>query len=153
MSISDELMWRYYALLTDVGEDELSDLQARVARGDLHPRQAKVDLAVRIVSDFHSAGEANAAAAEFDRVHVQGALPADLKDVVVAFGGEPARALARVLVDAGLAASASDAGRRMQQGGVKLGGVKVTDPRARVDPSALPAVLQSGRHAVRLIAG
>jgi tyrosyl-tRNA synthetase len=152
MSISDALMWRYYALLTDAREDDLVELQARVARGDLHPRQAKVDLATRIVTDFHSAEEARAAATEFDRVHAQGALPADLRDVAVEFGGEPVKALARVLVEAGLAASSSEAGRKMQQGGVKLGGVKVTDPRARVEASALPAVLQAGRHAVRLVA-
>jgi tyrosyl-tRNA synthetase len=152
MSISDALMWRYYALLTDTREDEIVGMQARVARGDLHPRQAKVDLATRIVSDFHSAEEARAAATEFDRVHAQGALPADLRDVAVEFGGEPARALARVLVEAGLAASSSEAGRKMQQGGVKLDGVKVTDPRARVEADGLPAVLQAGRHAVRLVA-
>jgi tyrosyl-tRNA synthetase len=153
MSISDGLMWRYYALLTGAREDEISEMQARVARGHLHPRQAKVDLAMRIVSDFHSVEAARDAAAEFDRVHAQGALPADLRDVVVDFGGEASKAVARVMVDAGLAASSSEAGRKMQQGGVKLDAVKVTDPRARVEASALPVVLQAGRHAVRLVVG
>jgi tyrosyl-tRNA synthetase len=151
MSISDVLMWRYYALLTDVGDAAVADMQARVAHGGVHPRQAKVDLATRIVSDFHSPDAARAAAAEFDRVHAQGALPADLKDVPVDFGGESSKPLARVLVDAGLAVSSSEAGRKMQQGGVKIDGVRVADPRARLEGAALPAVLQAGRHAVRLV--
>jgi tyrosyl-tRNA synthetase len=56
-----------------------------------------------------------------------------------------------VLVEAGLASSTSEAGRKMQQGGVKLDGEKMTDPRARLEPSRLPAILQAGRHAIRLV--
>jgi tyrosyl-tRNA synthetase len=151
MSISDALMWRYYVLLTDATASEVSAMQAAVAGGTLHPRQAKVDLAKRIVTDFHDAEQAARAAAEFDRVHAQGALPSELKTVAVDFGSEESKPLARVLVDAGLATSTSEAGRKMQQGGVKLDGEKVTDPRARLDASRLPAVLQAGRHAVRLV--
>jgi tyrosyl-tRNA synthetase len=151
MSISDGLMWRYYALLTGAREDEVAAMEARVARGELHPRQAKVDLATRIVTDFHSAEAARAAATEFDRVHAQGALPSEMKEVPIEFGGGSSKALARVLVEAGLAASSSEAGRKMQQGGVKIEGEKVSDPRARLDGARLPVVLQVGRHAVRLV--
>jgi tyrosyl-tRNA synthetase len=151
MSISDDLMWRYYLLLTDIGEGGVADLRTKVTRGDVHPRQAKMDLATRIVSDFHSPGAARAAAEEFDRVHAHGALPTDLRDVTLDFGVEGSKALARVLVEAGLASSTSEAGRKMQQGGVKLEGEKVTDPRARLEPSRLPAILQAGRHAIRLV--
>jgi tyrosyl-tRNA synthetase len=78
-------------------------------------------------------------------------LPADLREVRIEFGSETSRALTRILVDAGLASSASDAGRRIQQGGVKLDGRKVEDVRYRVAPEGLPRVLQTGRHAVRLM--
>jgi tyrosyl-tRNA synthetase len=152
MSISDRLMWRYYALLTPLGEGGATDLRSRVDRGQAHPKEAKADLARQIVSELHGHAAAARAAAEFDRVHGQRHLPSDLRDVTMVFDGESDRALARVLVDAGLAASTSDAGRRIQQGGVRVNGERVTDARARVSLSDLPLVLQTGRHAVRLIA-
>ena len=111
----------------------------------------KSDLARRIVAELHSPAAADEAAAEFDRVHSRGELPSDLRDVSVEFGSDAARPLARVLVEVGLAASASDAGRRIQQGGVRVNGARVTDVRARLSPGDLPVVLQSGRRAVRLV--
>jgi len=151
MSVSDELMWRYYALLTEVGDSAIEALRQRVDAGDLHPRQAKVDLARRVVADFHDEAAAAEAAAEFDRVHSRGELPTDLRDVEVDFGGESSRALSRVLADAGLAASASDATRKIQQGGVKIAGERVSDIKHRVHREELPLVVQAGRHAVRLV--
>jgi tyrosyl-tRNA synthetase len=153
MSISDDLMWRYYLLLTDIGEEGVAMMKASVARGRLHPKSAKTDLGRRIVSDFHSPGAAERAAAEFDRVHARGDLPTELREVLVPFGGEASRALTRVLVDAGLATSTSDAGRKIQQGGVRLNGERISSLRASVAPSDLPKVLQAGRHAVRLVGG
>ncbi len=152
MSVSDDLMWRYYLLLTDLTRDEIDALKAQVASGGLHPKQAKVDLARRIVSQFHDADAAGKAVAEFDRVHARGELPEDLREVVVAFDTEPSRPLPRILVEAGLATSAADAGRKIQQGGVRLAGERVTDPKRRLEASDLPVVLQAGRHAVRLSA-
>ena len=152
MSVSDALMWRYYRLLTNRTTAEVQALEASVASGAVHPKQAKVDLAREIVTEFHDAEAASQVAAEFDRVHARRELPADLRDVRVDFGGETSLALTRVMVDAGLAPSASDAGRRIQQGGVKLDGQKVEDVRYRVTPQELPLVLQTGRHAVRLVA-
>jgi tyrosyl-tRNA synthetase len=151
MSVSDDLMWRYYLLLTDLGEARVAERHAEVRRGALHPKQAKIDLAMRIVSDFHSPEDAARAAAEFERVHAKGELPADLQEVAIDFAGHPDRSLARVLVDAGLASSTSEAGRKIQQGGVRLDGERATDPRARLDGARLPLTLQVGRHAVRLV--
>ena len=151
MSISDELMWRYYPLLTPLTGDDVGALRSRVERGELHPKQAKADLARRIVGDFHSPEAAARAAEEFERVHARGELPAEIADLAVEFGGEPQKALARIIAEAGLAASASEAGRKIAQGGVRLGGERVADPRYRVDPAALPAVLQVGRRVVRLV--
>ncbi len=152
MSISDPLMWRYYSLLTSLGHEGVAELRSRVDEGRTHPKQAKVNLASQIVSEFHGEAAAERAVAEFERVHRERDLPSELRDVTVGFEGEPARALARVLVDAGLAASTSDAGRKIKQGGVRVNGERVTDARARLSPSDLPLVLQTGRHAVRLIA-
>jgi tyrosyl-tRNA synthetase len=151
MSVSDALMWRYYALLTDLSATAVHDLQRKVEHGELHPKRAKADLAARLVADYHGADAASTAAAEFERVHARGELPADVREVRVDFGAEPARALPRLLVDAGLAPSTSDAGRRIQQGGVKVNGEKIGDVKARIEASQLPLILQSGRHAVRLV--
>ena len=128
-------------------------MRARVDAGQLHPKQAKIDLARRIVTEFHDAQSRDRAAAEFDRVHARGELPSDLREVVVAFEGDAAKALTRIIVDAGLAASTSEAGRKIQQGGVRLGGTRIADARHRLQPSDLPAVLQVGRHTVQLVAG
>src|SRR5215471_663910 len=67
MSISDELMWRYYELLTDIGTDEINAMRFRCESGAENPRDAKVDLAKRIITDFHSKDDADAAADEFER--------------------------------------------------------------------------------------
>jgi len=151
MSTSDALMWRYYLLLTDVGEDGVDDLRRRVERGELHPRQAKVDLARRIVSEFHDTESASRAAEEFDRVHRMRNVPSVLREAAVEFGSASSLPLTRIMVDAGLADSASDAGRKIEQGGVRLNGERITDPRARLSSADIPALLQAGRHAVRLV--
>ena len=151
MSIADTLMWRYYLLLTDLTADEIDALKQQVTDGTLHPKQAKVDLASRIVTAFHDAEAASHAAAEFERVHAKGELPSDLRDVAVDFGSESSKALTRILVDAGLATSTSEAGRKIQQGGVKIGGSKIADLKHRLSAEHLPIVVQAGRHAIRLV--
>jgi tyrosyl-tRNA synthetase len=113
---------------------------------------AKVDLARRIVAEFHDPAAADAAAAEFDRVHARRELPTQLRDVRLDWGGETERSLTRVLVEAGLATSTSEAGRKIQQGGVKVNGERVVDLRRRVHVDELPVVLQAGRHAVQITA-
>jgi tyrosyl-tRNA synthetase len=151
MSVSDVLMWRYYRLLTDKTPDEIGALEAAVSSGQIHPKQAKIDLARTIVTQFHDAEAASLAAAEFDRVHARGELPSDLREVVVAFEGDAEVALTRILADAGLAASTSEAGRKIQQGGVRVNGEKVSDMKLRIRSSSLPLTVQAGRHAVRLV--
>jgi tyrosyl-tRNA synthetase len=153
MSISDDLMWRYYLLLTDVGEERIGAMRAAFERDELHPKHAKMELARRIVGDFHSADAAARAAEEFDRVHARRELPSHVPTARVEFSGESFRSLARVIVDVGLASSTSEAGRKIQQGGVRLNRGLVSDPRARLFQSDLPAVLQVGRRAVELSAG
>jgi tyrosyl-tRNA synthetase len=151
MSVSDELMWRYYLLLTDVGEDRIAAIKQEVGEGRRHPKQAKMDLARRIVADFHPAADADAAAAAFEARFSRGEIDVDqLPRVVVARGDCPV-ALARLVVIAGLASSASEATRKAQQGGVRLDGGKVTDARLRIDGDRLPLTLEVGRRAVRIV--
>jgi tyrosyl-tRNA synthetase len=150
MSISDELMWRYYGLLTDMSRSQIDTLKTQVSDGGVHPKQAKVDLAKRIVGDFHDSAAAEAAAAEFERVHARGELPSDLQTFPVDFAGEANRALSRIMVEAKLAASTSEASRKIQQGGVRVNGDRVEDIKRRIEPRDLPLTLQVGRLAVRL---
>ena len=148
MSISDDLMWRYYTLLTDMTPDEVAGLRSRVTAGTLHPKQAKVDLARGIVSDFHSAEEAATAVEQFDRRFAKRELPVHAR-VVELSDEEWGWSLEKRLVAAGLADSTSDARRKVTQGGVRINGDKVSIG------SAVPAseyLLQAGKlAAVRII--
>jgi tyrosyl-tRNA synthetase len=151
MSISDELMWRYYLLLTDESAASVDRLRSAVAAGTTHPKQAKVDLAKRIVTDFHSAGEAERAASQFEARFTRGELVADsLAEVVVAIP-EGGMGLAKLVAEAGLAVSSSEAMRKIQQGGVKVDRSRVTDAKARVQSAQLPLTLEVGRRAVRVV--
>jgi tyrosyl-tRNA synthetase len=150
MSISDELMWRYYLLLTDLSAAEIDALRARVAGSAVHPKQAKVDLAVRIVTDFHGRAAADQAASAFDARFARGELAEDqLAEVTVELAGDDIT-LPRLIVAAGLAPSTSDASRKIQQGGVKLDRQRVADIKARVPAGPQPVVLEVGRRAVRV---
>nr|AAP58481.1 putative tyrosyl-tRNA synthetase [uncultured Acidobacteriota bacterium] len=143
MSISDDLMWRYYLLLTDLTPAEVLGVRTRVESGTLHPKQAKVDLATRIVTDFHGGETAARAADQFERRFTKKELPVDA--ATIELGDEDWNAsLEKRLVRCGLAESTSDARRKIQQGGVRIDGQK-----AEVGSSA-PAgdyLLQAGKHA------
>lgn len=152
MSISDELMWRYYLLLTDDSAEAVERLRAAVAAGTTHPKQAKVELAKRIVTDFHSAAAAAAAAEQFEARFTRGELSeASLAEVGVSIpaGGV---GLAKLVAEAGLAVSSSEAMRKIQQGGVKVDRARVTDGKTRVQSAQLPLTLEVGRRAVRVVA-
>ena len=152
MSISDELMWRYYLLLTDESEAAVSTLRQRVDEGVIHPKAAKVTLAHRIVTDFHGAPSATAAQDAFEARFTRGEMDvASLPQVEVLVPTGGSVALSRVMVDAGLAASSSEATRKIQQGGVKLDREKVTSVTARVDLTGAERLLEVGRKAVRLM--
>lgn len=122
MSISDELMWRYYELLTDLTPDEIANLKARVEQGE-NPRNLKAGLAKRIITDFHSATEADAAEEAFARQFVRKEVPDEIDERRVPTGAHP---LAQLLADTGLAASKGEARRLIEQGGVKIDGEKAS---------------------------
>ena len=148
MSISDDLMWSYYELLTDESVSGLAALKSRVTGGALHPKQAKIDLATRVVLDFHTTTEAKSAAAEFDRVHAKGERPSEMPELVLSLGAEW-RPLNRIILDAGLATSASDATRKIGGGAVSIEGQKVSDRHWKPTPGEY--ILQVGRRFARLI--
>ena len=147
MSISDDLMWSYYELLTDLSTSEIDSMKERAAAGALHPKQAKVDLARRIVADFHSTGAATSAADEFERRFAKGNLPSDLseRDLEIPESG---KRLTRVLLDCEFADSGSAAMRLIDQGSVRIDGARVEDRWLRVMPDRGPFVLQVGKRKV-----
>jgi tyrosyl-tRNA synthetase len=148
MSISDDLMWRYYLLLTDLSEPEIDDRKRHVTDGALHPKQAKVELAKRIVTDFHSPAEADRAAAAFEARSSGDFASADLPEVRIRLPEGASLGVTKLVVEAGLASSASDASRKIQQGGVRLDGARVESSTQRVQPGSM--VLEVGRRAVRV---
>ncbi len=151
MSVSDDLMWSWYELLTDLSAAEIERLRAEVAGGGLHPKRAKQALGRRIVGDFHSAAAAAAAELEFERRFAAGALPAELGERVVALSPDGAR-LSALMVEVGFAASNSAATRLIEQGSVRVDGERIADRAVRLPPDAGPFVLQVGkRRVVRVV--
>ena len=145
MSISDELMWRYYELLSDRPAREYLEWKDRCAAGRMNPRSAKAALAEEIVARFHSQEAARRAAEEFDQVFQKGGLPDDVPTVAVAWEGETIW-LPRLLVVAGAAASSSEARRLISQGAVSIDGETVTDVEAELPPpDADPYLLRVGK--------
>jgi tyrosyl-tRNA synthetase len=126
MSISDELMLRYYELLTDITPDALARLKEDLASGVKHPRQVKEDLAKAMVARYHSRTAAEHEALEFIRVLREREAPEEIEAVTLKVS-EATLWLPRLLVDSGLAGSTSEARRLITQGGVQVEGEKVTD--------------------------
>ena len=128
MQISDELMWRYYLLLTDKTEGDIAALRARVADGSLHPMEAKIALGKLIVADYHSAADADSAAAVFDNVVRRKQAPSEIETVALPEGvvKDGAIRVDKLLARIGLAESVTDAARKIKAGAVEIGGAKWT---------------------------
>ncbi len=139
MSISDELMWQYFELLSFRPMSQITALKAEVQAGR-NPRDVKVDLAMEIVARFHSAAAAEGALADFEARFKQGAIPDDIAQVSLA--GAPMGIVA-TLKAAGLAPSSTEAVRNIEQGGVKIDGEKVSDRNLAL--AAGTYVLQVGK--------
>ena len=146
MSVSDDLMWEYYTLLTDLPPAEIDAMRAAAVAGELHPRQAKVDLARRLVTDFHTVAEAQAAGEAFERQFSRREVPTDVEawDAEVA---EPGRRLSSIMTGAGLAKSNAAAVRLISQGAVKIDGIRVTERFHTIPAGQAPFTLQVGRRA------
>jgi tyrosyl-tRNA synthetase len=141
MSISDDLMWRYYELLSFRPMSDVNALKAEV-QGGRNPRDVKVLLAQEIVARFHSPAAAERALADFESRFRDNAIPDDLPETAIA-ASEPI-ALVQVMKQAGLVPSTSEAMRMIEQGGVKIDGERVAD-RALKLAIGTQAVLQVGK--------
>jgi len=132
MSISDEVMWTYYELLTDVPSEELARWRAEADAGHLNPRDVKAQLARRLVAEFHSEAAARRAEEEFTRVFRERGLPSEIPVFHLSAPVGERVELARVLVQSGLAPSMREARRLIEQGGVHVDGERLADPRAHI---------------------
>ncbi len=123
LSISDDLMWRYYELLSSKTIDEIEDLKSKVKSGELHPKSAKEHLAMEIVQKYHDFDSAIKAKEEFDRVHKNRDIPTDIES----FEFKSPIWIAKALVGARLSPSTSQARRDIKQGAVKIDQQKIDD--------------------------
>lgn len=130
MRLSDDLMLRYYELLTDMTPDELGQLKHDLKSGKKHPRDVKVNLAKFFVDRFHGAGNGAKAEAEFNEIFVNKGVPDEIPEVKVAAIAEIW--ICRLMADAQLAPSTSEAKRLIQGGAVELDGAKVSDPQLKL---------------------
>ena len=147
MSISDGLMWSYYELLTDLSMADIETMRQKVTRGDLHPKQAKLDLGRLVVTDFHSYEAAIAAEGEFERRFAGKGLPSELEEKAFVVPKDGVR-LAVVIVEVGFAESNSSATRLIEQGSVRVDGERISDRGHRINRGAKPFVLQVGKRKV-----
>jgi len=145
MQVSDELMYRYYELLTDTSMAEIGRMRQRSAAGDLHPMEAKIELGRLIVTDFHSAAAAADAAEEFNRVVRRGEVPADIRTVPLPEGVRVPEGirLDKLIARVGLVPSVTEAVRKIKAGAVSVNGEKVPELVLRAPSGEL--TLQVGK--------
>ena len=145
MSISDDLMWRYYELLTDLTQDEIARLKSAVESGARHPRDVKSELAKILVADFHSRAEANSAEAEFIRRFREGQTPTEVETRAIK-PAAPKIKLVDLLTQIGLAPSKAEARRLISQGGVKLNGERISEATFEINTATIKVIqLQVGK--------
>ncbi|HXL80285.1 MAG TPA: tyrosine--tRNA ligase [Pyrinomonadaceae bacterium] len=145
MSISDELMWRYYELLTDLTTEQIAALKNGAEKGERNPRDIKAELAKSVISDFYSREDAERAEEEFERIFKRKETPTEVDDWWVPYSNyKISRLLAEVPF---LASSVADARRLVSQGAVRLNGERVTDANLMVDLTELgvSVLLQVGK--------
>jgi tyrosyl-tRNA synthetase len=156
MSISDELMWKYWTLLTDLRPREIEAMQSAVALGKLHPMQAKKNLAWGIVRDFHSAADADAAAESWAKQFQQRGVASDAPVVEVSLATEGLLVeesmvrLPKLLVLANLAGSAREATSKIVENAVSVDGEKVADKLLRGVQAGGSVALRLGKKSVRV---
>jgi tyrosyl-tRNA synthetase len=149
MSISDEMMWRYYELLTDVSATDIEKMKREAASGQAHPMKLKQQLARTIVGEFHSPQAAASAGEDWSRQFQRDEAPQELEEITVpaaevAAGKDGSIKLDKLLARCGLASSVSDGARKIKQGAVRVDGEVKTGPVLNI---AVPAqiTLRVGR--------
>jgi tyrosyl-tRNA synthetase len=142
MSISDELMWHYYELCTDLRAEEIAALRAAAEQGERNPRDLKVELAKRIIADFHSVKDARQAEEEFNRIFKRKEAPDEVEERTL----KPGRwDLSHLLVEIGLANSKAEARRLIQQGGVSVDGERCVINDATIWKDGMSALYKVGK--------
>jgi tyrosyl-tRNA synthetase len=130
MSISDDLMWRYYELCTDLSVPEIASLRENTNSGERNPRDVKADLAKRIVADFYSAADARNAEDEFNAMFRNKQAPDSVEERALASGTWK---LPKLLVELAMVSSMAEARRMIEQGGVYVEGERRTQSDFEVD--------------------
>lgn len=142
MSVSDELMWRYFELLSFRTLEDIAGLKKRVDEG-LNPRDAKFELAHELVDRFHDGAAARAAKDEFVARFQQGAMPEDMPELSLE-SKDGRLGIAHLLKGAGLVSSTSEAFRMIKQGAVRIDGVRIEDRSLEIDAGST-SVYQVGK--------
>ncbi len=144
MRVNDELMIRYYELLTDISVEELEALRTALKSGMMHPRTVKVELGRLLVERFHGKEAAANAVLEFDRIFVNKGLPDDIPSKQTPASNDVG--ICKLMVDMGLAASNSEAKRLIEGRAVEKDGEKITDPQLKLNlKSGEKFVLKAGK--------
>lgn len=130
MSISDDLMWRYFELLSFRETSDIQQLKIAVKEGK-NPRDVKIELAKEIVTRFHSAQEAEKAHADFTARFQKHQLPTDIQEIEITIT-EKSILITQLLKNAGLVSSVTDAKRMINQGAVRLDGEKISDEKLQI---------------------
>lgn len=131
LSISDELMFRYYTLLSDLTKAEIEDLKERMSRGEIHPKEVKKQLARELTSRFHGSEAALAAEANFEQVFQKGGLPENIPEVTLPAGEDIW--VPQLLLECNLVASTSEGRRMIQQNAVLINNEKFSDVTAKIE--------------------
>ncbi len=139
MSISDDLMIRYYELLTDISADK----EEAIKSGKLHPKAAKEELSALLTARFHGKDGAVEAEAAFKELFHKKKTPDDIEELKLSVEGDSIW-IAALIKEVGFATSTSDGRRKVEQGGVKIDGERVTDPKAQIEATG-ELLLQVGK--------
>lgn len=133
MSVTDELMFRYYELVSDLSNTEIEELKQGLEEGSLHPKEIKQKLARELTARFHSEEDAQKAEQNFENVFAKHDLPDDMPEFSLS-SNEPVW-LPKLMVDSGLVSSTSDGRRMIKQNAVSIDGVKIGDTDFNVEPA------------------
>ncbi|MFA5460527.1 MAG: tyrosine--tRNA ligase [Sulfurimonas sp.] len=139
LSVCDELMWRYYELLSAKTLTDIEALKSGVKDGTLHPKKVKEELALEITARFHSSSAAQAAKDEFDRVHSNNQIPTEIDE----FSSHEAVSITKALVDCHLTPSTSQARRDIKQGAVRINQEKIDNEALQLESGEY--ILQVGK--------
>lgn len=149
LSVSDDLMFRYFSLLSDLSNNEIDQLKSRMEAGELHPKEVKQRLARELVARFHDDEAAESAERNFEKVFAKGGIPEEVPEVKIKAGAPVP--LPNLLTEAGLVKSTSEARRMISQSAVSIDGEKVVDVGAEVTPKGAVLVKVGKRRFCRIL--